>query len=242
MRPPALMPLGCPRDRPPGAAPAQHPTSRADTRSLPLRSAIVLATRSTRCCPRALSSPALASAAHHRLALGVEPHVPRSMRTSMCAFSVDARHRAAAPPGARARPSPARGPSWSSSAASHASRARRRVRDGRRRSMRSSSGPLSRRRWRAMSAFAAPAPLAVPRVAAGAGVRGRHEHEPGRIHRRVLRPAQSPRARPRAAGAAPRASGRANSESSSRNSTPLCASTTSPTHRPARAADQARRS
>ena len=119
---------------------------RSHTRRSPFRSAIVRATRSTRCCPARAQQAALPRAPNDLLALAVEPHVPLQhahvhvrvhghpvlrqtrrlalARTRHLLARLRASSSAASRPG-RAAPSRS---SWAS------------------RSMRSSSGPLSRRR------------------------------------------------------------------------------------------------
>ena len=56
------------------------------------------------------------------------------------------------------------------------------------RSIRSSRGPLSRRRWRAELGFAALAALAIARISARARVGGGEQHEPRRVDGRVACP------------------------------------------------------
>ena len=73
--------------------------------------------------------------------------------------------------------------------------------------MRSSSGPLSRRRWRARSA-SVQRQRRVPAYPQGHGFVAGDEHEPRREQRRALAAHDRDAARPRAAGAAPRAPAR----------------------------------
>ncbi len=86
--------------------------------------------------------------------------------------------------------------------------------------MRSSSGPLRRRPWRAMSASLQRQRSALSGVAAGTRIGRGQQHELRRIDAPSGEPARSPRDRPRAAGAAPRASRARTPQSSSRNKTP----------------------
>ena len=104
--------------------------------------------------------------------------------------------------------------------------------------MRSSSGPLSRRRWRRMSGLAAGAPVPHAGKPARARVRRRHQHERASGTRARAGRGRSSRCRPRAAGAAPRVVERWNSDSSSRNRTPAVRERRLPRPRRRAAADQ----
>ena len=196
----------------------------------PLRSAIVRATRSTRCCPRALSrprSPALRSISSTPARPGAACR--RSVASVHVRVQRHAARRRAAPPGALAHPAPARAPAPSSSGrgagcpAGSAGRGRRAGRCGRAAARSGAGGdaPARPRCRRTASRLAG--------VAAGARVGRGEEHEARGIGRPSAWRVRSPPGLPPAAGAAPPASSGANSESSSRNSTPWWASTASPT-------------
>ena len=113
-----------------GRSASAPPISRARTRSLPFRSAIVLATRSTRCCSARAQQACSPGRAAPSPRSCVETHMSAATCAHPCARSRSRRHPSASPPGARARPSPAREPSRSSSGAPRAGPAPRRARDG----------------------------------------------------------------------------------------------------------------
>ena len=205
-------------------------TSRARTTSArPRGRRLVLATRSTRWWPRALRRAAVVGArAARRAPAGVAPRASadrRGVELGRCSRPGRARRRALAL--ARAEHALAdrgvdvvRGPGaqlgavgrWTSTS----------------RSMRSSSGPLSRRRWRATGLRAAARAVAVAGEAAGARVRRRDEHQPGREHGTRVAAHDDDLAVLERLAQRLQARARGTPASSSRNSTPRWARLTSP--------------
>ena len=131
----------------------------------------------TRSCPRALSAAALVGLAQRTRGAGRERDRSRTQpAASMCALQVAPVPRSRAVWRSRAAITRSRTRAPSGSPRSAAQLGGRPDAGRRMRSMRSSSGPLSRRRWRARSAVGAAA-AARRREAARARVRRRDEHE-----------------------------------------------------------------
>ena len=195
-------------------------------RSSPSRSATVRATRKTRKRPRALSAPAAYARASTCSARGSSSTWRASSRMSSCALQLG--------------PESARRACWRSRAS--ATRllaaadevdggARRSASEGRStvtsRSMRSSRGPLRRRRWRLRSASPHRHRSPTPANPHGHGfVAATRMNRVGRTSACWLRTIVT---QPSSSGCLSASSaGRTNSESSSRNSTPRWASVASP--------------